>query len=872
MAKKTKKSMNFLDIALNPNKKKFVHKISKPKPIQPNLFSSFDEASNMLHDAMMLIGDDIIAGKEIAATLFKTTPGIGKTEAALHLACKLAHAKKNCFLASVTRNMSWQIHDRIHGLKQGLRAIVVDGRHGGYERKWVDNDGVHIIPVEKNCFNYEKVELAHKKGYPVYKYVCAGCSYCPTYKYPDGEKAGYQLACPYYKRIYEARGWKPVSGVGGTAPIFLLTHHMMANFHIDSETMKNRMDLAIYDEDPTAALRETHVWTEDELSKKLLNENMKPLRDFLKAVIYYAEYYRIASNYINGKDYKENPDKSPECKEALEKSRYMGSIILHGKRLAAVLKHAAKMDKTDLVPLLEMAETMDSGLSNGYFMNIPNFTCSDLEKLPHYKEPELANELKRIFLDAENNEEFAYKVSLRWDEVNKWQVVWDEVRQINYGKSLLLLDAYGEKLIVDRITGRDVVVREVHCKLRKNVKVRVFPEINTSRKSMNLYKDKIFDNYIDPELRKLKGEKVLFYTQKCYVDWLKERIEKGNFQLDTFVVKYFWQDRGDDSYGDFDDQFIVGTPWSNPIGERNFCNALFHGDIPIDWTTGIGYVPNDPRVKAHQEARQEKEMLQALFRLRPSKPRDKAQQILVFSNMKLPMEYEMPGAELYNQTNPSIDVDGIQKTMVAVYKKFGCWTNYLASFYGHHDQIFKWFDEGGLESDEEFPLSYEELGRTFIRIKNTNIFDEKVENIFTKILALKQATFDYHGKEVHCWGDVEKLKSLLDTLRLATRIPGCDDEEGPYEPSVASEGETAPEDGGEATEAPGAESSPATASPLALVENTTGGAVKVDVADLFGEYEEPSQGAACEEPSDYTEPSQGPACEEPTPPKPPDEE
>jgi hypothetical protein len=835
-------------------KKKFVYKPPPPKPVQPNLHDTFDEASKVLEDAMIKIGNEIIAGKEVAATLYKTTPGIGKTEAALKLACKLAHAKKTCFLASVTRNMSWQIYDRIHKLGQGLRPIVVDGRHGGYDRKWIDNEGLHVVPVERNCHNYEKVEMAHKKGYPVYKFVCAGCNYCPTFKYGDGEKVGYEGACPYYKRIYEARGWKPVFGTGGTMPIFLLTHHMMANFHIDSETMRDRMDLAIYDEDPTAALRTTYVWTEQELGKKLINDNMKPLREFLKSAIWFAEYYRIASNYICGKEYYQNPHKSPECKEALEKSKYMGTVILHGKRLAAVLKHAAEMSDVNLIDMLEMAETMDTGLSDGYFIKIPNFTSTDFDKLAHYKEPELANELKKVVLDADNGEEFAYKISLRWDELNGWSVVWDEVRQINYGKSLILLDAYGEKLIADRITGRSVDVQEVHCKIRNNVTVKVFPEVNTSKKSMSVYKDKIFDTYIDPELRKLKGSKVLFYVQKCYVEWLKKRIDKGSYKFDTFVVKYFWQDRGDDSYGDFDSLCIVGTPWSNIVGERNFCNALFHGDIPIDWSTGVGFVPNDPRVKAHQEARQEKEMLQALFRLRPSKPRDKGQNVLIFSNMKLPLEYEMPGAQIEKQKEASVDKSGIGKTMLQVYKKFGCWTDYLISFYSRYEEIFEWFDNGGLESVEDFPLSYEELCECFKLMANKEGFDEATKNFFQTNLNLNVQTLNYRGKEVPCWGDAEKLESLLDTLRLATRSPGVDDNEEPYEPSEAPESDTSPWDAETPTEAPEPESSQEAASSepsqgqpanggsgLSLVQGEDKG-VSVEPDVLFGDYEEPSQG------------------------------
>jgi len=337
---------------------------------------------------------------------------------------------------------------------------------------------------------------------------------------------------------------------------------------------------------------------------------------------------------------------------------------------------------------------------------------------------------------------------------------------------LIYLDAYGEQLIADRIMGRPVDIREVHCKVRENVNLKIFPEVNTSKKVMNKWKDQLFNKYVDPELRMLSGT-VLFYTQKCYAKWLKDRIEEGNYGFGSFVIKYFWQDRGDDSYGDFDNLCMIGTPWSNIIGERNFCNALFHGEEPIDWSTGAKFVPNDPRVKAHNEARQEKEMLQALFRLRPSKPRDKEQNILVFSNMKLPLWFEMPGATLYTQKKPSVDEGGIAKTIIDTTKKFGCWTDLLISFYKQEDNIFNWFDNGALDSVEDFPLTYEKLIERF----KLKAYLEEYTGYRDSIMSLfgyKGKTIDYRGRKIVCYGDEEKMRSLLDTLRLATRIPGAE--------------------------------------------------------------------------------------------------
>lgn len=770
-----------------------------PPSVPENLFDDFVESSETLDSSMYELGLKIISGEIVGPVLYKTTPGIGKTEAALHLACQVAKADKICFFSSATREMAWQISDRMYSgdFGNGLRPIVIDGRHDGYTRKRLDKSGaVTKIDVKRNCHNYDKVEIAHKYGYPVYKYVCEKCPLCPHYKDASGHKTGYDGACQYYRRMWEALGWHPVYGPGKSTPVFLMTHHMMANFHTDSESMKDRIDLSIYDEDPTMALRTIVDWPKEEIEKKLIYPNMRPFRNFLEFVMDKADFYRESAKWVGGEKYYKTNWTNDDVLKAFKEAKYMDSTIIFGKSLALLLKHCAELNEVDLMGLLEMTSSMDTGLDSGGLMDI---NVSQSHILPKYKEPELAEELKNIVLDAEKGIEKAYKVSLRYnppvaseDKKAKvgWSIIWDEVRQVNNGKSIVKLDAYGEKLISDRLMGRPVDVREVYCKVRENVNVTVFPEVNTSKKSMDSNKDEIFNTYVDPELRKIhNGDTVLFYTQKSYVSWLEYRIKSGNYDFGTFVIKYFWQDRGDDSYGDFDNLFIVGTPWSNIIGERNFCNALFHGEEPIDWSTGIGYVPNDPRVKAHQEARQEKEMLQALFRIRPSKPRVKPQNILIFSKMKLPLEFEMPGATTALQVEPSVDIDGIASTIRKTYKKFGCWTDYFISFYSKIDNIFNWFDEGALDSGEEFPCTYEELAEKFKLMGNKPGYEKYKESIFS-VIGLKPKEIDYRGKKVSFYGDEEKFLEILDALRLSTK-PEVD--EGPGEASEGPKAETPPD-------------------------------------------------------------------------------
>lgn len=757
-----------------------------------NLHETFEGASSNLHDQIVGLADEQLD----KPVLFVTTPGIGKTEGGIHLASNLAKTQRRPFIGVTTRNMAWQVYERLKGGFYGYGHIVImlEGRHDGYVRRRLDDEGyIEEIKVHANCHNYDKICKAREKGYPAQHFVCARCPFYPHYKDNNGEKTGFGGACEYFKNIYRAAGFVPV-GDGGWQPIVVTTHHMLGNLICEGEIMKEAIDFVLIDEDPLPAFREIYGWNTEELDRDIDGDALVKFRALLRHAQNVADKYRYLANapmsWMADKEKKEPG--GAELLKALIDCKVFDNSIVWGKALALVLKKAAGELGVDLIPLLNEAATCETGVKKGEFNDMPEWR---FQRLPHHKEPDVAAEILNIVNQSNEDKETAYKVSLRWDASTGWTYFWDSVRRIKYGGPLVLLDAYGEKEISDRVCNREVEVREVHCKVRKNVTVKRYPDVKTSRAVMDKKKDQIFDQYVDPELRQLKGMKVLFYTQKRYAEWLEERIKanKDVYGMTNYVIKWFWMDRGDDSYGDYDAIVIVGSPFSNVIAERNFCNAVFAGEEPLNWDTKKpGFTPVDDRVRVHKEARQEKELLQALFRIRPSKPREKPQRIVIFSAMKLNIYLEMPGVINKVMHQPDVNRNDIYSSIHKIFKAVGGWTDAFSAFINRHHQFVNWWEVGGIKSDQEFFTSYESMVHMVAVVRAQGVYPGVRQQYLEEMRGIVPQMVKYGRRNIRIWGDSEKVVEVLDQLKAATREPGIDDDEH-YEDDAEETAQAQPE-------------------------------------------------------------------------------
>jgi hypothetical protein len=722
--------------------------------------------------------------------LAKTTPGIGKTRVGLHLARMKAVDDQRGMWATSTRNMAWQAHDRFKSDEWGAQVLMLEGRHSGYTRLKIERDGTkterQILP---NCFQYEKVVRARQRGFPIRTYVCNGCPHCPTFKDSRGERPPKILWCRYFRNYYEAcniaSGGQATStgaqyylgqedeSIRGTlqSKIIVATHHMMAAMIADGEMLNP--DWVIVDEDPIAALRETYSWDEIELHRNVDSDVYTIFRALLGRTIDIAKE-RLNESPVG---WQHNGDRSETRKTirlAVHRATDYGHTTLWGIDLARIMWVASRQLDINLKQILNDVSCAPPLVAPGEMFRMSQ---TKFDQLPHFKERDLASELLHVVETAEQQDQKAYKVSLRREPEKPWAFVWDHVRRISYEGPLFFLDAYGSPEIIKRYTNREVDTIDVRCKVRSNVTVRWYPNIGTNRAQLDEISERnsLFDDALLPELQRHFGEKVLIYTQKRYAEWLDESIKRelDSLKFSALTIKWFWMDRGDDSFAGYDTVIIFGTPIPNVIAERQFANALYAGEEPLSWARDSEGRYLDIRSREHCEARQENEMRQCIFRLRIALPNDKSQEVVVFSRMKLPLEIDLNGAEHQSQSKSRWNIRQFAQPMMDCFEQLGCWTDAFSAFVGVHEKFIAW----AKGETTEFPFNYVQMQRRHRRILKTHEYRKARFLVIEKTYDQKVKEVGWKGQVVHYFGDEKSVVEILDKLRQATRDPGCDEEE-----------------------------------------------------------------------------------------------
>lgn len=751
-------------------------KYKDPPKKHKNLHEDFDEASKELVNKLLDLSDNPPENP----LLVVSTPGIGKTHGGLKLANKLAESGKSLMFSTPTRSMSWQSYDRIKGSTGSLQPVVMlEGRHDGYVRTRISNTGKTVAnEVPPNCHNYDKIERARQKGYPALHYVCRNCPLCPYYKSEDGHKTGWgKYCCQYFKNIGQASKIGKQSEEMKTNPIIVTNHHMMAAMLCEGSLINP--DWVIIDEDPVSALREEITWTEKEVSKQISVDAFVQFRQVLLETINVAKHYKPLADYCMGPKANIAQKKSKAAAKiikTIKEATFYGQTALAGIKLARVMYQAAKNLSLDLEEVLEKASLSDAGISRGALLKMSDHA---FQKLPHHREAELAGELFNILNEAHQGEDKVYKVSLRWDEERGWRFVWEFVRRMKFGGPMIFLDAYGSPVIVSSYCGREVDKLEVHCKARNNVELNHYWVKTTGKVLDNVKKrNEIFDKFVVPDLQRCAGKKLLVYTKRKYKDWVEEKIAKEHLEFEKLEIKWFWMDRGDDSYGDFDAIMIFGTPNPNIVAERHLANALFAGDEkPLSWESDGkgGFI--DERVAAAQRSRRENELQQEIFRIRPSKPRSEPQEIFLYSDMRFDAYYELPGAFIKNSRTPSGCSEEVCNSFSEIYEETGCWADVMAAFLFMEVLLLEWLKEKKTNSKAPCPLTYDELKYRVKRVKEQGYYAHAKKLIFEKAYGFEEKRANYNGKSVRYYGDENKLVGLLDTLREAVAPNSLDERE-----------------------------------------------------------------------------------------------
>jgi hypothetical protein len=736
-----------------------------------NIYDDFHVASDELNDKLVALADKPPENP----LLVVSTPGIGKTRAALNLSHKLAELDKTILFAAPTRNMVWQAYDRIKETTHAAQPVVMlEGRHDGYTRTRINKKGETVTQeIGSNCIYYDKIKRASEKGYPSMHYVCMKCHMCPHYRDKKGIKNGWskEVICEYFNKIAEVtqvrEGKNKKAEEKKNKPIVVTTHHMMAVLLCEGSFIKP--DWVIVDEDPLNALQETVYWSKKEIERKVIGDAFIQFRAILAECIEIVEEYKPLADFCMGQKASIAKKKSKAAAKIIsdiKEGTIFSQTTMGGIKLGRVMYQAAKNLGVDLAEVLETASLTDPGVGRGELLNMPKYMFN---QLPHHKEAELARALLDVLEEAQEGEDRVHKVSLRWSDDIGWQFNWHLVRRIKYGGPLIMLDAYGSPIIASQYCGREIDKLEVHCKARNNVTLFHY-WIKTTGRVMDNLKDrnKFFDDYVVPDLHRYAGKKLLVYVKKKYKDWFEDRIKKEYIDFEKLVIKWFWMDRGDDSYGDFDGIMIAGTPNPNIVGERHFANALFAGDDePLNWKKDGKGKYLDERVEACQKIKKQNELQQQIFRIRPSKPRKTPQEIMIYSDMQFDAYVELQGATVVNSKSPTACSQEVFNSFGNIYEELGCWTGVLAAFLFIESMLLKWLKKGGLDSGESFPITYEELKERIQRVKDKGYYEPLKKLVFERGYQLEEKITEYRGKQVRYYGDENNLIGLLDQLRKA---------------------------------------------------------------------------------------------------------
>lgn len=756
-----------------------------PKYAPVDSYPTFEEGSRMLREQILAIA----ANPPDGPACIKATPGEGKTEWAVEASTMVARRDERTIIAQPTREMAHQVADRLEANKEAQRvsqkAIVLEGRHNGYTRTVIDALGrPQQVPVLPNCNRYEAVERAARKGYAAGAYVCPRCPYWPSGKKSDEERVGYANCCTYYKTLALAKGRLTLPGI---VPSVIVTTHAGFIAHGCGKT-DLKSDWAIIDEDPGNALRTTQSWSRDELERgcetipalrlhrSLLGETMKVAVHVLDRFYQSSQKRKRLHPALQHLEWSEVRGLCDDMVAA----RYLGEWCLHGKTLARFVEAGARAlghDRDKAKGILGDAAEAKAWLDRGQLYDADD---EEIEELPHSLEPELAKELLKVMLEAEDDRESAYAVSLRYNRASGWQWVLDRLDPIEYDGHLVLLDAYADDELVQRYFGLDAppMTVDVRCRCRDNVTVKHF-KVKTTRKVLDDVetRSEIYDKYLWPELEKLRGKKVLFYTSKRYVEWLRARVEAETLEFEAVAYKHWWQDRGDDNYGDYDGLVVFGTPIPNIVGERNSANAVFCGEESLDWRSNSkGRV--DPRVKALEDSRRDKELYQAAYRLRPANSGGKEQRIILVTEMPLPVLREMPGALQDYNPQPALDLKWIGEEIADMqFWLDDCWSTAFSAFqYGLGKEFRKWGREAiYAEPGEEPPLfmPYEEIIKRWKRIRAVEERRKEQDGLVTAFGPPCSYVRTRAGA-VPVWGNVWAGHRILRALQIVTRQPGED--------------------------------------------------------------------------------------------------
>jgi hypothetical protein len=573
--------------------------------------------------------------------LYRITPGVGKTDIFLRLLDQLVMAGHRIIFCGATHAQVRELETRLLALQtiDPDKIIRIEGRNGE-----------ETSTRSKNCFNFGACLESQRRGYSAGKTVC---SHCP---HTRGQK------CPYmaqFDRLYQTKG----------GYLVLTTHDMALRLHND-KTNKIPADLIILDENPFNALKGTREFKPTTLAVGWQN--------ILPALNTFVGFMNHALT------------------KSVERGiRQKQGHVMRNQELARWLSLIAEKGGFNLISILQEAADEAAELDRITFGYEPGSLYEKVVHLPDRRLYELAVILLEEVTAWKGGKEYNHRVVM---SASQKETGWESefiirtVEPYRHDTPLIFLDAYGDPSIYNQFFPiHDLTTVDIAAKLSDQISLKQV-QISTSKSGLRDLNAKT-ENYLLPELATLRGQKTLIYLHLGNKQAIKDAVrvaldlKPSYIQADTLQgddgtmisLKHFRQDRGDDSYKDYDNVVTFGTPFPDRGPVLDELSALCHANRDTiklsDDPAGAGsrrYEFADPRLDGYIKAIREYEILQAIYRLRPCSA-DSAKQVIILST--LDMTPYLPGLRVVNPRKK--DHSDLVAFMTDCLSELGFWTDSL---------------------------------------------------------------------------------------------------------------------------------------------------------------------------------------------------
>jgi hypothetical protein len=631
-----------------------------PAPVAAHL--PFIDAANKLKSNLVGLVDQLIASRDMGV-LLTGSAGVGKTESMLAAASHMLDQAQPVVWASPTIDMALETADRAAG--RGISAEVLHGRN------------------ELTCNYMDKVRTARAEGYAPGAFVCPSCP-----KHPDNlpGRMVELWTCGHYSALLRAkRSIRTAKQQKVRLPLIVTTYEnavaglKYAQQSKQGDIWKTRQ--VFFDEDPSRAMREKAVLSDDDLTRTPKDEapaNVLRILSRARAIASDERAVMAMAGFAlkNGEKSKiHDYDGSSFCSQELHHVLFTAANDL-GLDLETCLARASEW--APRVGKGEMFHT-DRGM---------------LKYIVNAALPKFAEALHKEITFSYSGTPSTYAVRLDSTKDGHWQYVLDRMIPFRSGRDNVVIgDAYADKNFVRALFGgRPMATVEVRVELPHNVQVFRSTSAKTTRKVLRIREmlHAVLDTEVSTVLRAEAGRKVLVYThlahRKDIEDWFASN--EDTYNLTEVAFEHYWSGRGKDQYRSFDTILCIGEPVPNLKGLVHEANALHPDEPEVLWNPKSKKIwSEDHRLERVWNMLATQELSQALMRIRPGIPSPSDKRMYIFGNqVPLPSDF-IHALHALGQTSPSGDKklhegrlelltpECVRDYIIWVFQVTGCWAS-----------------------------------------------------------------------------------------------------------------------------------------------------------------------------------------------------